>query len=189
MNGDDKLIEKLNKSDKTAFELLYGKYVKMVHGFLFSVLNDKHMAEDLTQWCFMQLWEHRQDISSGRNLPAWLYVTARNAAYKELRRQIRAARYVDYVSLNKDAVDTITSPDSEMEVIINELAAAVEDLPEARKKIFNMKTVGGQSVKEIAQELNISPKTVETQIARAKSFLRQKVSELLFLAIIAYFGL
>ena len=189
MNGDDKLIESLNRSDKAAFEHLYGKYVKMVYGFLSSVLSDNHMAEDLTQWCFMQLWDHRREISSGRNLPAWLYVTARNAAYKEMRRQLRAARYVDDALLDKDAADTIPTPASEMQVIIDELSAAVKDLPDARRKIFCMKTVEGLSVKEIAQELNISPKTVETQIARAKSYLRRKVSELLFVAIIACFGL
>jgi len=189
MNGDDKLIEGLNKSDRTAFEHLYEKYVKMVYGFLLSVLNDKHVAEDLTQWCFMQLWEHRKGISSDRNLPAWLYVTARNAAYKELRRQLTAARYVDHASISKDTSDTIPTLNSEMKVIFDELSAATENLPDARKRIFIMKTVEGLSVKEIAQKLNISPKTVETQIARAKAFLRQKVSELLFLAIVSSFGL
>lgn len=52
-----------------------------------------------------------------------------------------------------------------------------------------MRTVEGMSVNEIARILKISPKTVETQIARAKAALRKSVSELLFIAIVLSFGL
>lgn len=82
MKDDAILIKGLNMSDREAFGCLYDKYVKMVYGFLMSLLKDQHLAEDLTQWCFVQLWEHRAGITVDRNLPAWLYVTARNAAYK-----------------------------------------------------------------------------------------------------------
>ena len=149
MIGDVELIKRLNESDKDSFEMLYDRYVGMVYSFLNSLLKNESLAQDYTQWCFMQLWEHRHSISSDRNLPAWLYVTARNAAYKEVRRQVVVARYVEL------------------------------SLPEARRRIFIMRMEEGKSVNEIAQELGISPKTVETQIARAKSFLKEHVSDLL----------
>ena len=60
MKDDKSLIMRLNMSDKASFEVLYDKYVGMVYGFINSVLKNETLAEDLTQWCFMQLWEHRQ---------------------------------------------------------------------------------------------------------------------------------
>lgn len=189
MNDDAKLIELLNKSDREAFRHLYEKYVKMVYGFLLSLLKDSRVAEDLTQWCFMQLWEHRGEMSAEKNLPAWLYVTSRNAAYKELRRQLTAARYVEYAVNAKEQFEVIPTTISEMKVITDEMTAAINDLPESRRKIFLMRTVDGLSVNEIAQALGLSPKTVETQIARAKNALRKKVSELLFIAIVISFGI
>lgn len=189
MKDDAKLIERLNKSDRKAFEHLYDKYVRIIYSFLLSILNDTHLAEDLTQWCFMQLWEHRNEITSDRNLPAWLYVVARNAAYKELRRQLTAARYSEYALNFKDKFDVVQTSSSEIKVITDEMSAVIDNLPESRKKIFLMRTVDGLSVNEIAHTLGISPKTVETQIARAKSALRKRASELLFLAVITAFGI
>ena len=179
MIGDVELIKRLNASDKSAFETLYDKYVGMVYGFLNSVMKNEVLAQDLTQWCFMQLWEHRHTISHDRNLPAWLYVTARNAAYKEARRLVVAAKYVELSP--KDLCDNHeTSHD--LLVLKEEMSKYVNRLPESRRRIFLMRVEEGKSVAEIAQELGISPKTVETQIARAKAFLREHTSDLLCLA-------
>jgi RNA polymerase sigma-70 factor (ECF subfamily) len=65
----------------------------------------------------------------------------------------------------------------------------IDTLPESRRRIFIMKTVEGKSIAQIAEEMNISPKTVETQIYRAKSTLKEHVSKLLYLAIILTFQL
>ena len=186
---DEKLIRRLNVSDEDAFEALYDRYVGMVYNFLNSVLKNDALAEDYTQWCFLQLWEHRLSISPDRNLPAWLYVTARNAALKEARRQLTIARYVEYSVNFTDRVDSQRNPASDLAVIQNEMSKVIEKLPESRKQIFLMRTVQGMSVSAIAHELGISPKTVETQIARAKAALRKHASELLFVAFIVSFGI
>ena len=187
--NDAILIKQLNASDKKAFGLLYDKYVGMVYGFLVSVLRQEGLAEDLTQWCFMQMWERRETISAERNLPAWLYVIARNAAIKELRRQVTAANYVEYALNSKQDAQHDAGPQSDLKVITEEMERVVGQLPESRRKIFLMRTVDGLSVNEIAEKLEISPKTVETQIARAKQALRECVSPLLYLAIIISFSI
>lgn len=186
MKDDKTLISALNQSDKTSFEALYDKYVGMVYGFINSVLKNETLAEDLTQWCFMQLWEHRKNISADRNLPAWLYVTARNATYKEMRRQLSAARFVDTFSDHGD-LTYIEENCSDTQIILKEIDKVIDTLPESRKRIFLMRTVDGKSVAEIAKELKISPKTVETQIYRSKIVLREHVSKLLYLALIMTF--
>ena len=187
--NDAILIKQLNASDKKAFGLLYDKYVGMVYGFLVSVLRQEGLAEDLTQWCFMQMWERRETISAERNLPAWLYVIARNAAIKELRRQVTAANYVEYALNSKQEAEHDAGPQSDLKVITEEMERVIGQLPESRRKIFLMRTVDGLSVNEIAEKLGISPKTVETQIARAKQALRECVSPLLYLAIIISFSI
>lgn len=189
MKDDKSLIARLNMSDKASFEVLYDKYVGMVYGFINSVLKNETLAEDLTQWCFMQLWEHRQTISAERNLPAWLYVTARNAAYKEMRRQLAAARCIDSFPNGSDVNGFEESVGCDAQVIMQEMNKVIDTLPESRRRIFIMKTVEGKSIAQIAEELDISPKTVETQIYRAKSTLKEHVSKLLYLAIILTFQL
>ena len=161
----------------------------MVFNFTHAILKDTYLSEDITQSCFALMWSRRASISPDGNVPAWLYVVARNAVFKELRRQVTASKYIDYVS-NSDGVrqeefetgDTGDTVDTA--VILAEAEAAIAALPESRRMIYKMRFIEGLSVHEISERLDISPKTVETQIARAKNAIRHRISELLMLAVI-----
>lgn len=185
MKEDQILIEQLNASSVEAFSALYEKYAGMVFNFTRSILKDDAISEDITQSCFALMWSRRASISPDGNLPAWLYVVARNAVFKEVRRQVTASKYLDYLS-NNDNADSQENDLTERDtaVIMSEAEAAIAALPESRRKIYKMRFIEGLPVHEISERLDISPKTVETQIARAKNAIRQRISELLMLAAI-----
>lgn len=189
MKEDQILIEQLNASSIEAFSALYDKYAGMVFNFTHAILKDTYLSEDITQSCFALMWIRRASISPDGNVPAWLYVVARNAVFKELRRQVTASKYIDYVS-NSDAArqeefETGETGDTgDTAVILAEAEAAIAALPESRRMIYKMRFIEGLSVHEISERLDISPKTVETQIARAKNAIRHRISELLMLAVI-----
>ena len=185
MKEDQILIEQLNASSMEAFSALYDKYAGMVFNFTLSILKDDCISEDITQSCFALMWSRRASISPDGNLPAWPYVVARNAVFKEVRRQVTASKYLDYLS-NNDNADSQENDLTERDtaVIMSEAEAAIDALPESRRKIYKMRFIEGLSVHEISERLDISPKTVETQIARAKNAIRQRISELLMLAAI-----
>ena len=185
MKEDQILIKQLNASSVEAFSALYDKYAGMVFNFTLSILKDDCISEDITQSCFALMWSRRATISPDGNLPAWLYVVARNAVFKEVRRQVTASKYLDYLS-NNDNADSQENDLTERDtaVIMSEAEAAIAALPESRRKIYKMRFIEGLSVHEISERLDISPKTVETQIARAKNAIRQRISELLMLAVL-----
>ena len=185
MKEDQILIEQLNASSMEAFSALYDKYAGMVFNFTLSILKDDCISEDITQSCFALMWSRRASISPDGNLPAWLYVVARNAVFKEVRRQVTASKYLDYLS-NNDNADSQENDLTERDtaVIMSEAEAAIDALPESRRMIYKMRFIEGLSVHEISERLDISPKTVETQIARAKNAIRQRISELLMLTAI-----
>ena len=185
MKEDHILIKQLNASSMEAFSALYDKYAGMVFNFTRSILKDDAICEDITQSCFGLMWSRRETISPDGNVPAWLYVVARNAVFKELRRQVTASKYLDYLS-NNDNADSQENDLTERDtaVIMSEAEAAIAALPESRRKIYKMRFIEGMSVHEISERLVISPKTVETQIARAKNAIRQRISELLMLAVL-----
>jgi len=185
MKEDQILIEQLNASSMEAFSALYDKYAGMVFNFTLSILKDDCISEDITQSSFALMWSRRASISPDGNLPAWLYVVARNAVFKEVRRQVTASKYLDYLS-NRDEAETQESEltNGDTSVILAEAEAAIDALPESRRKIYKMRFIEGLSVHEISERLDISPKTVETQIARAKNAIRQRISELLMLAVL-----
>ncbi len=181
MKEDRILIEQINRSSRRAFKVLYDKYAGMVFNFVLSILKDSYLSEDITQFCFTQLWLKRETLDMDGNVPAWLYVTARNAVYKEVRRQVAASRYADALASSVESPEE-TPASLDLEKIAEEAKAAVAALPPSRREIYLMRFVDGKTVREISAELGISPKTVETQIARARCSIRARISELLALA-------
>lgn len=184
---DSLLITELNAGSRKAFSSLYDKYAGMVYGFACSVLKNETLAEDITQLCFMQLWEHKESISAGKNLPAWLYVSARNAIYKELRRQVTATKYIDFAALHSENSQRASEGDADFNLIHNEMNRVIDSLPETRRKVFIMKTFQEMSVKEIAEALGISPKTVETHLRRAYTALREDIAKIILSAVLGVF--
>lgn len=171
------LIARLNASSKVAFSELYDKYVDRVYAFVLSIIRDELAAEDITQTVFIQLWEHRKSISSEKNLAAWLYVTARNAVFKEMRRMFYMEKYVSSLELthsNQEASDGVALDRS---TIRNELALIVDKFPTSMRNIYTLRMDEGMSVADIAVALGISPKTVETQLLRAKIKIQEKMKK------------
>lgn len=84
MSEDVLLVEYLNAGSRRAFSAIYDKYVGMVRSYALKMLGDDSLADDVVQFVFLKLWEKRESIDSVKNLPAWLYVVAKNCVYKEL---------------------------------------------------------------------------------------------------------
>lgn len=178
MNKDFLLIKQLNQGSKRAFETIYDRYVTMVYRYAVTLLRDCQMAEDIVQFVFMQLWEHRKEISTDKNLPAYLYVIAKNAVYKELRRKVLFARFQQNEMICADAFQKPSDTRGDYMIIADQLRNAVDAMPESRKNIWKLKYEQKLSIAEIAHSLGISPKTVETQLYRAKISLSESISKI-----------
>lgn len=125
-------------------------------------------AEDVVQQTFVDVWDKRQTMDRILNLKAYLFQAVKN-------------RSLSYSSKNDhlQAVDTL--PDVEDESLDEQIHCAERDarlwnaidgLPPERKRIFLLSKRDGLKYKEIAEELNISVKTVENQMGKALKALR-----------------
>ena len=127
----------------------------------------------------MQIWIHHRTISSRKNFPSYLFVTAKNAAYMEFRRQLTAEKYVDFALRSNNDREEEDYGQVDMKLIEKEVRKVIAALPESRRQIFMMRFFQGMKSSEIAGKLGISTKTVDAQISRVKIVLRKAVSEIL----------
>jgi len=172
MDQDYIQLIRLNNGSKQAFVALYTKYVGRIYNYVRSMLLD----EDITQLCFMRVWENKTKIKPDSNFAAYIYVIARNEVYKETRRLVTSANYINLVAkYNANSAET-TAFDVNYSLLEKEIAKVIEKLPESRKRIYVMNTEQCMSIDEIARQLNISPKTVETQIGRVVAALRKHLA-------------
>jgi RNA polymerase sigma-70 factor (family 1) len=179
---DAELLSLLSEGNKPAFDALYNKYWKQVYNAAYKRLNDTERAQDIAQDVFVQLWV-RGSKSPIENLPAYLLVAARNGVFKYMEKESR------YAALPDNAQE-IESPlgRADANVLHDEFLKAfnelIDTLPPQQRIIFNLRFNEGLSSQQIADQLQISPKTVRNQMGKALATLRKS---LFLLHVLLYF--
>jgi RNA polymerase sigma factor (sigma-70 family) len=180
---DSKLLARMSEGSKPAFDALYNRHWKLVYHSAFKRLNDPDKAQDVAQDVFVQLWT-RGNKSVIENLPAYLLVSARNGVFKVIEKEARIT------AIPVDTTPEIESPfdraDAAMlhKEFLEAFNKLVDALPAQQRLIFKMRFEEDLSSVQIADALNISPKTVRNQLGKVLSTLRRSlmVMNILFIA-------
>jgi len=171
---EKELFDRIKKSDEKAFEMLFHKYYGHLCLFATKIIKDDASAEEIVQDLFVKLWEKREQLSIETSLKNYLFRSVKNLC-------------LNYIQHNKTKIVHAQSVLSEMESNFSDdnnypeidLAFKIEEsinsLPGKRREIFRLSRQEGLKYHEIAEKLNISIKTVETQMSLAIKTLRDKL--------------
>lgn len=177
--SNDKLVENIRNGNAEAFEKLFRFHYTGLQRFLWGYVKCSHIAEELVQEVFVRIWEKRRTLNPNENVKTYLYKIGRNLAIDHLRHQKIVHKWEkekkalrSYSVIRKKLDDKVHK-----KLILKEVRKAITNLPERRRQVFILSRYEGMSYKEIAEVLEISVNTVETQISRALSTLRDKFSE------------
>jgi len=173
--------------DRHAFEGLFRQYAKPLFYYAAKFVDDE-AARDIVQDVFAKLWSDEQ-ITIRKSLNALLFTMVRNICLQHLEKQKVRNKFLTLskLALQEEELryymDEKTSLiEQEME---NRLNQAIEALPDRCRKVFVMSRYENKKNREIAEELNISVKAVEKQIARAMVILRSELKD--FLPLVIFF--
>ena len=173
---DQEVIEQLREGSKDAFRLLFDEIGPKIYAFALSYLKNESDAEELLQEVFLKLWEVRLNLDGSKNLKSFLFKICINLIYDFIRRKNIEQVYLDYSGRN----NPLSGDDTWHEVIYNDMLTNLQQLiatmPEQRQHIFRLSKEEGLSNEEIAHRLNLSRRTVENQLYRAVSFLKEKIN-------------
>ena len=172
---DKQVVEQLRIGSKDAFHFLFDTFGPKIHAFAMSYLKNEADAEELLQEVFLKLWEIRANIDSSRNIKSFLFKICINLIYDFIRRKNIEQAYLDYSGKINPSFADNTWDDVIYNDMLNNLQQLVTLMPEQRQRIFKMSKEEGLSNEEIAQQLNLSRRTVENQLYRAVSFLKVKL--------------
>jgi RNA polymerase sigma-70 factor, ECF subfamily len=168
----DSLTALLAADDAHAFENLFRTYYTELGRFAMKYLRDKETAEELVQDLFVDLWEKRHTLNITGSVKSYLYTATKNRSLNYLKSKLAQLQQLGDDSSELAAHHSNTESlydQNELEQII---ANGIEALPEKCRIIFQLSRHAGLSYAEIAQELNLSPKTVENQMGTALKKLR-----------------
>ncbi|HEY9551513.1 MAG TPA: RNA polymerase sigma-70 factor, partial [Prevotella sp.] len=166
-NNESLLSQDLSKGVQQAFVFLFDTYYKSLVDYAWRILHDEDTAQDIVQSVFLKFYENHEAFSFSPPLKPYFYRTVYNKCLNEMRRQRIVNKYADNNLLNFYLKEVLQTPKAEMDLqgkeIMQYIHEAVSHLPERCREIYELKYDKSLSNKEIAQQLNISVKTVEAQ--------------------------
>ncbi len=168
------LFEKIKNGNEKAFEILFHKYYRYLCLYATKIINDDSAAEEIVQDFFVKIWEKRETISIETSFKNYLFRSVKNLCINYIQHNKTKLRYARKVisEVENHFSDDDSFPEIELSKKIEE---SINSLPEKRKKIFRLSRQEGLKYHEIATKLNISIKTVETQMSLAIKTLRDKL--------------
>lgn len=169
---DQDLKALFQKDAEQAIELLFRLYYKKVCQAVYKIIPKEETTEDLAQEVFYELWRKKDYLKVHTSYAAYLRRAAVNKALNYLRDQ--KIKLDDSTTMRQLEVQAPLSDEkleaAELQSVIDQ---AVDQLPERCRLVFVLSRFEQMSHKEIADQLDISPKTVENQITKALKILRR----------------
>jgi RNA polymerase sigma-70 factor (ECF subfamily) len=176
---DKHIFECLQKSDEEVFETFFRTYYQRLCNYANTILNDIDESEEMVQNAFVTLWEKRRSIEIHTSFKSYMYRAVYNNSLNRVKHLNVQRKHDEYYKHNA----TYTTESTTEKLMENELELmaqkAIEQLPPQCRKVFQLSRFEKLSYAEIAEQLNISVKTVENHMVKALRTLREKLKDYL----------
>ncbi len=181
---DQQLVERAQRGDKKAFELLVVKYQRKLARLLSRFIRDATEVEDVTQEAFIKAYRALPSFRGDSAFYTWLYRIGINTAKNYLVSLGRRAPTVTGVDSDEaegieegDQLRDLNTPENQM--MTRQLAAtvnqALQELPEELRTAITLREIDGMSYEEIAQIMNCPIGTVRSRIFRAREAIAERL--------------
>ncbi|KAB2917680.1 MAG: RNA polymerase sigma-70 factor [Bacteroidetes bacterium] len=176
--NDKALVEQFINGNEKAFETLFKRYYQMLRKVAQYMLDDLEQAEELVQDAFVNIWEKRSNVNPDASFKNYLITAVRNRCLNHIKAKKKTHSIDDDEIWQEQLVaDSRTEAAVNFKEMHRAIEQAIDKLPEQCRIIFQLSRHEGLSYKEIAEALDIAPKTVENQIGRALKVLKVELKE------------
>lgn len=157
-----------NNDDENAFELFFHILNNSLIKFCVLYVHQREIAEEIVSDVFVKCWLNRKNLTEIQNPETYLFVAVKNQSLNHIKKystihlvQIEETNSVEFVNTY--------NPQKEIEnkELIFRMDQAIAGLPQQCRIVFRLIKEDGMKYKEVAEILNISPRTVQTQLFRA----------------------
>jgi RNA polymerase sigma-70 factor (family 1) len=169
---DFELVNLLKIDDESAFRIIYERYWDKLYAIAVNRLKDPADAEEVVQDIFYNIWKKRKTLHLEKAFDNYFAVAVKFRVINRLAKLARANAYEKELASALSDVDDTTLEHLDYSELENRFEFTVNNLPDKCRLVFRLQHNSGYSHKQIAEELNISIKTVEAHLSKAKKTLR-----------------
>lgn len=178
MNSTEELVTRVRGGDEEAFRLIFDRYSRPILSFIFDMVGDRNLAEDLAQETFIRAFRALSGLRDESKLSTWLFSIAKNVARESLRVRRRDAVNVEIDGEESfELHDHARTPagqllDKELSDVIR---SALMRLDEDKRMVFTLKVLQQRSYEEIAEITGFSVGKLKTDLHRARAEMRRRI--------------
>lgn len=164
----------VQEDNRPAFEQLYRHSMHALMAAIYKWSDDTAEAEDILQEVFLDLWEKRAGIRIQNEVFSYLYSMARFKIFDRLREKQLTAKQVQAWTQLMQEEAVLTAAFRRDELISQEalVSSELEQLPPQMRKVYFLSAEQGKSIREISEELLVSPHTVKNHLQKIRKRLR-----------------
>jgi RNA polymerase sigma-70 factor, ECF subfamily len=177
--SEKQVLETLRQGSESAYEMIFRTYYQPLCRYAYSFLQDKEEAEEVVQAAFITLWEKRTALAIETSLKSYLYRMIRNSCLNVIKHaKVKQQHVVHEMAVAEVSHESVSQKvhAAELEIKITE---AMKTLPEQCRLVFQLSRFEELKYQEIADQLQISVKTVENHMGKALKLMRLQLKDYL----------
>jgi RNA polymerase sigma-70 factor (family 1) len=168
----------ISQGDKKAYEHVFKTYYQPLCHYCCSLLKDIDEAEEVVQTVFYNLWSKRESLQISSSIKSYVYRAVHNDSMNRIKhgkvKKMYAQDYKSSMGNSHSGTDVL-----EAKELSSRIHAAIDSLPEQCGHVFRLSRFENLKYSEIAEQLDISVKTVENHMGKALRLLREKLKDYL----------
>jgi RNA polymerase sigma-70 factor (ECF subfamily) len=163
-------------NDNAAFERLFKQYYAQLVVYACKYVSDIDIAREIVQDFFVRLFEKRQALSIDISVKSYLYRSVYNCCINYINQRNIQDKHLKNIDLDRNDEENLENEINTLE-LQQRIHEIINNLPARCQIIFRMNRLEGLRNEEIAEKLQLSKRTVETQISKALKILRRKLAD------------
>lgn len=173
--GQQFLINAIKKGDRKVYADFFRDHYAQFVGYAMRYLKSKSDAADIVQNAFVKLWENRKQLDAEKSITSFMYTIVRNLSLNHIRDHKQKHVDLEQATLTiHQQPDILSEQNTSPEEVISIL---IEKLPERQREAFELSRIDGLQHEEIAEIMDVSPRTVNNHIVAALKSLRKAYDE------------
>lgn len=164
---------RIKASDRDAFRAVFDELHDPLARYALQITGQTATAQDVVQYAFTTLWDMRRDLNPEESLEALLFRIVRNRAYNTQRNQWTRETKHDEIQQNTEPIRPDPGAEMDADRLETSLRARIDELPERQREALILSRFQDLSHDEIAEVMDISPRTVNNHIVHALKKLRR----------------
>lgn len=177
MDKESDYICQLSEGDIRSFEYLYNIWSGKLYNFVMRISKgDGYLSEEIVQSVFVKVWENRKSLNPDKSFGAYLCTIAKNQLVNIYQHRMLEDIYQEKTR-KYEPIENTTDKEVDYHLLEEYINSLIDQLPPARREIFILSRHNMLTNKEIAARLKLSENTVESQLTKALSFMRNRINQ------------